>query len=180
MAWSAPLTAVNGVALTAAQWNASVRDNLNETGPAVATTSGRLIVSDGANSITERAVLRAYVTTTQSTTSTTYAPLTTDGPYVVIDTGASAIQYICCLAQNGTAGAGAYASYIVTGATTISADDSGSLAYRASNAGDWIRASAVGMTFGSLNSGSNRFTMRYRVSSGTGSFQLREIIVIAL
>ena len=34
MAWTAPMTAVSGSVLTAAQWNTNVRDNLLETAPA--------------------------------------------------------------------------------------------------------------------------------------------------
>src|SRR5690606_12967068 len=40
MAWSAPMTAVSGSVFTAAQFNQFVRDNLNETAPARATTAG--------------------------------------------------------------------------------------------------------------------------------------------
>ena len=56
MAWTTPLTAVSNTALTAAQWNASVRDNLLMTAPALATTTGRHFVSTGANTIAERAI----------------------------------------------------------------------------------------------------------------------------
>jgi len=39
MAWFTPLAGVSTATLTAAQWNASVRDNLLETAPAKATSA---------------------------------------------------------------------------------------------------------------------------------------------
>lgn len=56
MAWSAPITAVTNATLSAAQWNASVRDNLNETAPAKATVANRVIVTNGANTVREQSV----------------------------------------------------------------------------------------------------------------------------
>ena len=56
MAWSAPMTAVSGSVLTAAQFNTYVRDNLNETAPAKATAAGQIFVSTAANAIAARLV----------------------------------------------------------------------------------------------------------------------------
>jgi hypothetical protein len=52
--WSAPMTAVANSTFTAAQFNQYVRDNLNETAPAKATSAGSYFVADGVNSIAER------------------------------------------------------------------------------------------------------------------------------
>ena len=180
MAWSAPLTAVAGVALTAAQWNASVRDDLLETGPANATTAGRLIVTDAANSVVERAILRAFVDTQETTTSASYTSLATAGPAVTITTGASAIQFIEAKLGNQTSATAAFASYAVSGSTSIAAADNISLQFRSPNANDFVRCSVVDMNFGSLTPGSNVYTMQYQVSSGTGFFAQRKIIVMAL
>src|SRR3712207_4741779 len=91
MAWATPLTAVSNAILSAAQWNASVRDNLNETGPAKATTAGRILVTTGANGIAERAVSSATVSTSQTTTSTSYTDLATVGAAVAVTTGTQAL-----------------------------------------------------------------------------------------
>ena len=69
MVWSTPLTAVANTPLTAAQWNASVRDNFNETAPAKATVGGRIFASTGPNTIAEREVLADVVETAETTTS---------------------------------------------------------------------------------------------------------------
>lgn len=58
MAWTTPLTAVSGSILTAAQWNASVRDNLNETAPAKATTADRMFVTTGPNALQQNVIPR--------------------------------------------------------------------------------------------------------------------------
>src|ERR1700755_2312031 len=84
MAWSAPLTAVANTAFTAAQFNASVRDDLLETAPAKATANGQMFVATAANSIAARLPQASFVTVSESTASTTYAALTTAGPAVTI------------------------------------------------------------------------------------------------
>lgn len=45
------MTAVSGAALTAAQWNTHVRDNLLETGPAKVTGSNQFLISSGPNAL---------------------------------------------------------------------------------------------------------------------------------
>jgi len=57
MAWTPPSRkTVGDAAPTAAFMNTYVRDNLNETAPAIVTTKGDLLVADGANSIARQAV----------------------------------------------------------------------------------------------------------------------------
>ncbi len=53
MSWTTPRTWVNGEIPGATEMNAHVRDNMNETAPAKATTAGELIVVTGANAIAE-------------------------------------------------------------------------------------------------------------------------------
>src|SRR5687767_560975 len=121
MVWSPPLTAVAGSVLTAAEWNTSVRDNLNETFPALATRDGTIAVGTGVNSIAERFPDSASVNTSQTTTSTTFTDLTTVGPSVTSTTGARAMVSIRTLAQNNTAGQTSQASYEISGATSTGA-----------------------------------------------------------
>lgn len=76
------MTAVASTAFTAAQFNTHVRDNLNETAPAKATTSGRLIVTAGPNSIAEQTIPRPTqatdLTVFNNITNETYAAGVTD------------------------------------------------------------------------------------------------------
>lgn len=179
MAWTTPLTAVANAALTAAQWNASVRDNLNETAPAKATAAGQIFVSTGVNAITARTPSAAVVATSETTISTTYADLTTAGPSVTVTTGTQAIVFIGALMSNNTAGASSVANVAVSGATVISpSSDDDALRHQDSGTGGLIRATTA--LIPTLTAGSNTFKMQYRVSSGTGTFQFRRIIVLPL
>lgn len=181
IAWSTPLTAVSSTALTAAQWNASVRDNLLETAPAKATTTGRIFVATGTNAIAERVISTAVVTTGESTSSTTPTVLTTPGPAVTVTTGANALVFISCELNNNTASAFSQAGYAVTGASSITADVTRGIELRAAAVNQQIRCGITHMET-ALTPGSNTFTMQYWASSGGGSglFQNRRIIVMAL
>lgn len=77
MAWTAPITFLDGDPLTAAQLNVFVRDNLNETGPGKATTNSRLLTTSNVNSIEERQWATAYVA--DSFSATEYFPVTENG-----------------------------------------------------------------------------------------------------
>lgn len=177
MAWNTPLTAVANTALTAAQWNASVRDNLLETAAAKATTEGRIFVASGANAIVERAILGGIVETSQTTTSTSYTNLATAGPAVAVTTSGSAFIFINADVQNTLANTSSHASFEITGATTSAAIDQRSIR------GESVANGAVSACRSTLNAvtpGGNTFNMQYRVSAGTGTFQRRRMQVIAL
>lgn len=173
------MTAVSNTVFTAAQFNTHVRDNLNETAPAKATTAGTMFIASGTNSIAERVPSTAAVTTSETTGGTGYGALATPGPAVTVTTGTKAIVMVTSLVQNSTIGQNSYASYAVSGASAISATDDRSVLITAAAANQTLRASAVYMET-ALTAGSNTFTMQYRVTGGTGSFQNRRITVIPL
>jgi len=179
MAWTAPMTAVANTVFTAAQFNTHVRDNLNETAPAKATTAGTIFVASGANSIVERVPSTNAVTTSESTGGTGYGDLTTPGPAVTVTTGTKAIVVVGAIVQNSTVAQNSYASYAVSGASSIAATDDRAVIITAAAANQTLRASAVYMET-ALTAGINTFTMKYRVTGGTGSFQNRRIVVIPL
>lgn len=176
MAWTSPLTAVANATLTAAQWNASVRDNLNETAPAKATTSGRLLVTTGLNSIAEREFSEDLVTASETTASTSYTDLTTAGPTLSLTTGPAAFYMLTAQVANDTAGAQSFAAVDISGASVITPDDGRALI---NEGGEDTRATVVQFE-SNLTSGSNTFKLQYRVNGGTGTFQRRRIAVLAL
>ena len=179
MAWTAPMTAIANSAFTAAQFNLHVRDNLNETAPAKATTAGRLFVSTGPNSIAEREIRDATVATSQTTTSTSFTDLATAGPEAAsVTTGVRAVVWLTAHLINNTVTAACVMGYAVSGATTTAANDSDSLAFEFPTANLAIRASWIG--FATLTAGVNTFTAKYRVTAGTGTFIGRRLAVIAL
>lgn len=177
MAWSTPLTAVSNATLTAAQWNASVRDNLLETAAARATTAGRIFVSTGVNTLAERQVGIASVIASEPTTTVgTPGDLATPGPAVTLTTGTTVIVILSSLIFNNTVAGTGQMALVVSGATTIAAAPENSMYYRSSAASDLAQMSyAFPLT---VNAGSNTFTAKYAVSAGTGTFGRRRLIVL--
>lgn len=177
MAWTAPMTAVSGSVFTAAQFNQFVRDNLNETAPAKATTAGAHFAVSGANEIVERLAVTDVVTTSQDTTSTSYTDLATVGPDVTADTGPQALVIVRGAISNSGTGSSRM-SYAVSGASSVVAADAQCVGVFGT-AGTGALASDVSLITG-LTPGSNTFTAQYRVSSGTGTFSTRRITVFPL
>lgn len=181
MAWTVPLTAVSNATLTAAQWNATVRDNLLETAPAKATTAGRIFVATGTNSIAERAISSAVVATQQGVTSVTYANPSTPGPAVTVTTGTSAIAIASALISGSNNGAFTGYGVTVSGASSIAAADADGFMFVPSTAASaGVRGSVCIHYPGTLTAGSNTFTMQYRASAGTVTISDRKITVIGL
>jgi hypothetical protein len=178
MAWSVPLTAVSSTALTAAQWNASVRDNLLTTLPALVTTAGQIGVATGANAIAARSCPSDIISTAEAVVATSYANISggTVGPTVTVTTGSFVFVALACNMFNTTGGAASYMSYAISGATTQAADDTHALYYESSNAGDLI---AMGIVIpNAVTSGSNVFQAKYKVGAGNGTFGTRRLAVL--
>jgi hypothetical protein len=181
MAWSTPITVATNDILSAAQYNQSIRDNLLETAPAKATSSGNWFTVSGTNQISERNMSSAVVNTSDQTTSTTYADLDSTGPSVTVNCLA-AMVFISARMRNlaATDGKGAYVSVEVSGATSISASDSWMISSAGVKSGNPER---MGSSHGFvLTPGDNTFTMKYKCQTGytPAQFEQREIVVIPL
>ncbi len=182
MAWSAPMTAVAGATFTASQFNQYVRDNLNATAPALATTASSHFVATGANAIAQRTSATAFVATGETTTSTAYADLTTVGPSVTATTGTMAWVFVSAFANNDTPSASSSFSHAVSGATVAAASDN--------HRGVYVREGGTSGTTGGrftaallrtgLTAGSNTFTVKYKASAGTATFSDRSISILPL
>jgi len=113
-----------------------------------------------------------------TTTSTTYTATLTgsSGPAVSIRTGTKAIVTIHSQMSN-TGANFSIAAFAVSGASTIPASDASAIAPN-----DQPTGGRVGGTFyvTGLTPGINTFTMRYRVTGGTGSFNDRHITVVGV
>jgi hypothetical protein len=122
----------------------------------------------------------AQTNSTQSTTSTTYVDLATVTS-VTVTTGTSAFCVWHAACANGSANVGVYVSVAVSGASTVAATDNitNLIQTPSSNIGVYIPMSS-GHIFTGLTAGSNTFTMKYRTSSGTATFDTRGIQVITL
>lgn len=180
MAWSAPMTAVANAAFTAAQFNTYVRDNLNETAPAKATTAGSIFVGTGANAIAERIPTSAVVSTSEGTTSGAFTDLTTGGPAVTVTTGTKAIVIVTAQISSSAASDGGLMGYDISGATTQVATSAKAMRLEAAATTNFLRCTTV-ISEPALTAGSNTFTSKYRrITTGTASFANREILVIPL
>lgn len=177
MAWTAPMTAVANTVFTAAQFNLHVRDNLNETAVAKATQISSIFVGNGLNSIVERLPQVDSVAAAETTASTSYTDLATVGPSVTTNTGSRAIVFIRAAFENSGANNGTFMSWDVTGATTFPASENQAVNFAGLPAAQRQRSDSTYM-ISSLTPGSNTFTMKYRVTAGTGTFLARQISVI--
>lgn len=177
MAWSAPMTAVASSVFTAAQFNTFLRDNLNETAPAKATTAGSHFAVSGLNEIVERIAVSASVLTSETTTGTTFTDLATPGPAVTVETGPCALVIVHGSMENTGTGSSRMA-YDISGDTTIAAaDNRGVGVFGVAGAG----AIHSGVAWhAELTPGTNTFTAKYRVSAGTGTFLSRRIVVVPM
>lgn len=176
MAWTALPTYTDGTALTAAMLEA-IKANLNETAPAKATVGSwpKSFWVSGTNTIAAREIRDDIVTTLETTTNTGYVDLSTTGPAVTLTTGVFALCFPGSRLFN-SAGGVSYASFDVTGTTIFAATDGRGVANQGT---DDIRAGSTQLL--AVTAGTNNiFTMRYRVSSGTGTFQSRRLTVMAL
>lgn len=174
MAWTVPMTAVSGSVFTAAQFNQYVRDNLNATAPALATTVSSYFTTSGPNAIVERYATSDFQSASSTTTSTSYTDLA-DGahPVVSVVTGSMAWVAIYCNMQESLTN-GAWMSYVISGATTLAASDDRAIQLTTSGG---ERLGAMFLQTG-LTPGTNVFTGKYRVStSGTGTFSVRRLAV---
>lgn len=172
------MTAVANTVFTAAQFNINVRDNLNETSPAKATQEGQMFVATGVNAIAARRPTFQSVNTAQSLSSGSYTDLATVGPSLTMTTGTRAIVFVSARMENNTNNSSMYASFAVTGASSIAADDINGITMDGIAAANSVRIGATRF-LSTLTAGSNTFTMKYRCGD-TATFSDRHIIVIPM
>ena len=183
MAWSAPMTAVANSVFTAAQFNTFVRDNLNETAPAKATTAGSHFAVAGVNQIAERRADGQLDLNSGTTTSTSFTDLDAPavaGPSITVTTGPAALVVVHCTLSNSGTGSSRM-GYDVSGATSLAAaDNRGVGIFGVAGASLVAGTTCIHIGGTGLTPGVNTFTAKYRVSSGTGTFSARRIIVFPL
>jgi len=156
---------------------------------AVGATNGHILTVDSTASTglawaapasSSPASATATVASAQSTTSITFTDLTTAGPAVTLTTGTKVLVIVSAYCyQAGSPGMLARMDFAITGATTRAAANTTALITRGDTNGDvWGRASAANIV--TVTAGSNTFTAKYMVNTGTGGWQDRSIIVIDL
>lgn len=119
----------------------------------------------------------AYVATSETTTSTTYAFLTTTTDQVTVTVGANGLALVSIAATFFNSGANdSFIGIDVSGATTTAATDDMCIRQATTSAMQF----GADFLFTGLASGSTTFKMKYRVSAGTGTFIRRRISAVPL
>lgn len=119
----------------------------------------------------------ATVATSEATTSASYTDLATTTDSVTVAIGSSGKALIAIAADITVSSVSGYLSYDVSGATTSAAADAKSFRYMAAGTNSVHHMDAMFLET-SLTPGFNTFKLKYRVSSGTGTFINRRITVI--
>jgi hypothetical protein len=170
------MTWVVGAAITAAQLNAHLRDNMLETAVAKATTAGSYMTATGSNSLAERYLASPSLTTAETTTSTTFDDLTTVGPQAPSVVSSSRVMVlISANLANNTSGAFCRMGVDVSGSLTTAASGGACITYTSSSANSIGSCSYV---LAYSTAGTSTFTAKYLVSSGTGTFSFRRLIAM--
>lgn len=179
MVWTAPMTFIDGNVLTASQLNTFLRDNMMETMPALATTTGSHFVGTSPYKIAERFWRSDTILTSETTRSTQFTDLATIGPQVTCTTGTNAVALVSGNCGNNTINQLAIMGVEITNASAVEPVDADSLIYKACSTNGALQAGYVNVYHG-LTPGENTFTCKYRVTSEdyTATFVRRRLIVI--
>ena len=117
-----------------------------------------------------------YVATRQTTTSTTYAALTT-AQAITLTTGTKVLVMLSAANDCGATNVGIFMGFAVSGATTIAAADG----YATNQYSDNTNTNQVAAIFPlTVTAGVNTFTARFRTVSNTAAFANRTITVLAV
>ena len=125
--------------------------------------------------------IKSNITTaSETTTSATYADLTTTTDYVVVPVGSSGSVLLFFGAQFTNSGANyCYISVDVSGANTIAASDTNAI-QAAVHSGSVLKSYGNSILLTGLTAGFTTFKLKYRVNTGTGTFSNRKIAAIPL
>lgn len=138
-------------------------------------------VRDNSNDLHRRTTPQtATVATSESVTISSYTDLTTPGPAVSAEIGASGMALVILTARVEVTfnDADALMSYSVSGATTVSSNDTRALRIPAATGGQW----SLSFLHEGLTAGTNTFTAKYKSETGslTSTFRNRQITVLPL
>lgn len=183
MAWTAPITWIDGAVLTAAQLNTNLRDNFLEQIPAKSThnggAGGGYFTIDSPHKLVERGFAHHEISTSQTTASTSYTDLATVGPTVSVVTGTRAWILYNAEVASATQGKHGRVTIEISGATVKAPDDGFStIDFSDTNCfstkGSWVYVD-------DLNPGLNIFTMKYAgTEANTVTFLNRRLHVFPL
>jgi len=177
MTWIAPVLLYDGDALSIAQLNNMVSENLNACGPGVATIKGRLVVATGKNQVGEAQWARAYDATPITTSGEWPSDPEEDGdpgPTVTFSHhGSFLLLYDVMLRKTSGTGHINYAPEITSGPGVL--PDVYNMAVRRQQTGQYIRTGAHVFVTG-VEAGTTVVTMKYGNTPGSGAAAVGEYL----
>lgn len=184
MAWTVPITFIDGSPLTAPQMNTFLRDNMLETAPAKAYVHDSqyeisTFVTMAVNSIGTRSVALNEVATAESTDSDSWVDLNTTGPQCTVTTGERALYFFTAKVSNTASDATSFIGVDVSGAGTIEAKTSRGTRIDGVPAVNSFRVGSFHLE-SNLTPGENTFKMVYACATGSATFSNRNLVVIPL
>ena len=175
-----PSTTLGDIEYRSSTANTNTRLGIGTTGQ-ILTVAGGVPTWATAGSTSPKSA-SSFVATNQSTTSTTYAALTT-AQSVTLTTGTKVMVAITAslLTPSTTNRFGRF-SYEISGATTKSAsDDQSAILYNRSTIVDSGYPTTISaIYFETVTAGSNTFTLQFKVNAGSSEFANRQLLVIDL
>src|SRR6185437_12603342 len=120
-----------------------------------------------------------------TTTSASYAALSTTSATVTVTTGTQALVIVSGILLNSTSGDNINLSVAVSGASSIAASDSFGLAFQPAAGNQLVQASAIiphgtgGGARPALTAGSNTFTAQARITTG-GTGTLASVLLTVI
>lgn len=122
----------------------------------------------------------SMTTASETTTSTSYADLTTTTDQVTVAVGSSGKVWLTFGAQMTNSGANySYVAVDVSGANTIAAGDTTAIQI-AVHSGGVLKNYGNSLLLTGLTAGDTTFKLKYKVNAGTGTFANRRISVIPM
>ena len=107
----------------------------------------------------------AYVNANESTTSTTFADLTTAGPAVTLTTGTKALVILGSRMEGVSTTTRGYMGFAISGATTLAANEGRAQELKVT-ADQFIDQKSFAYIVTGLTAGSNTFTAKYKSQTG--------------
>jgi hypothetical protein len=118
----------------------------------------------------------AEVAASQTTASTSFVDLATAGPAVTLNTGTTAILTFSGFVTAPSTSAYAIMAVAVSGASTIAATDTKGT-FVQSPSGSYQGQPTRSLIISGLTAGINTFTLKYRTTAGTATFETRTLFV---
>lgn len=142
--------------------------------------AGNVLTAADMNAVTADPV-QADVATAETTASASYVDLATVGPTVgpiTLVNGQKCLVYVSAFMNNNTDGAHQFMSFAVSGASTLSANDTNAAAYQRPGANSDMTPGRWSV-FTATATGSHTFTAKYKTTAGTANYSTRRLIVKA-